>query len=167
MTHLTSPANPARSGPPAHSRPVWQVSAFAGLTAAVATELYGLVARAAGVPMSAAGSGATTAQPVTVGMFAMGTLLCTFLATILAMVLARFVARPARAFAVATVVLTALSLAVPLSAADTAAATRLTLAGAHLLAAAIIIPTVSRRLAVSRRLTQPRRPSQAAESSGA
>jgi heme A synthase len=161
MTHVTTPANPARSGTPAHSRPVWQVSAFAGLTAAVATELYGLVARAAGVPMSAAGFGQTTAQPVTVGMFAMGTLLCTFLATILAIILARFVARPARAFAAATVVLTALSLAVPLSAADTAAATRLTLAGAHLLAAAIIIPTISRRLA------RPRGASQAAESSGA
>jgi heme A synthase len=96
----------------------------------------------------------------TVGMFAMGALLCTFLATILAMVLARFAARPARAFALATVVLTALSLAVPLSAAGTAAATRLTLAGAHLLAAAIIIPTVSRRL------TRPRGASQTADSSG-
>lgn len=161
MTHVTTPANPARSDPPSHSRPVWQVSAFAGVIAAVATELYGLVARAAGVPMSAAGFGEATATPVTVGMFAMGTLLCTVLAAILAMILARFVARPARAFARVTVVLTALSLAVPLSAADTATATRLALAGAHLLAAAIIIPTVSRRL------TRPRGASQAAAESSA
>jgi hypothetical protein len=161
MTHVTTPANPARSDTPSHSRPVWQVSAFAGVIAAVATELYGLVARAAGVPMSAAGFGEATATPVTVGMFAMGTLLCTVLATILAMILARFVARPARAFARVTVVLTALSLAVPLSAADTATATRLALAGAHLLAAAIIIPTVSRRL------TRPRGASQAAAESSA
>jgi len=146
MTHVTTPANPARSGTASHSRPVWQVSAFASVIAAVATELYGLAARAGGVPMSAAGFGQTTATPITVGMFAMGTLLCAFLATILAMILARFAARPARAFAGTAVALTALSLAVPLSAADTATATRLTLAGAHLLAAAIIIPAVSRRL---------------------
>jgi len=42
--------------------------------------------------------------------------------------------------------LLALSLAVPLTAADTAISTKLTLAAAHLIAGAIIIPTVARRL---------------------
>jgi hypothetical protein len=42
--------------------------------------------------------------------------------------------------------LLALSLAVPLTAADTAISTRLTLAAAHLIAGAIIIPPVARRL---------------------
>jgi Family of unknown function (DUF6069) len=158
MTHQTTTtaadvhARPAVTTPP--SRPAWQVSAIAGLIAAVATELYGLGARAAGVPMVAAGLGSAKARPITVGMFAMGTLISTFWGTILALVLARYVAHPARVYLRATVALTALSLAVPLSAADTAMATKVTLAGAHLLAAAIIIPVVTTRL--SRR--QSRRP---------
>jgi hypothetical protein len=125
---------------------VWQVSSRAGLTAAVATELYGLAARAAGVPMSAASFGSATATPITVGMFAMGTLLCTFWATVLAVVVARYARHPARIYLRATLALTAVSLAVPLSAADTATSTRVTLACGHLLAAAIIIPMVTRRL---------------------
>jgi Family of unknown function (DUF6069) len=39
------------------------------------------------------------------------------------------------------------SLAIPLSAADTATSTKVMLACAHLLAAAIVIPAVTRRLA--------------------
>jgi hypothetical protein len=65
-------------------RPVWLVGAVAGLAAAAATELYGLAARAAGVPMSAGNVGGTTAEPITVGMFAMGTVICTFWGTVLA-----------------------------------------------------------------------------------
>ncbi len=40
------------------TRPVWVVSALAGATAAAATELYGLAARAAGIPMAAGSIGA-------------------------------------------------------------------------------------------------------------
>jgi Family of unknown function (DUF6069) len=130
--------------------PVWLVSALAGVTAAVATELYGLAARIAGVPMAAAGFGARTAQPVTIGMFAMGTLICTFWGTVLAVLLAQYAKHPARTYLRATLGLTTLSLAVPLSAADTAPTTKLMLAIAHLLAAAIIIPTVTSRLTAAR-----------------
>jgi hypothetical protein len=150
MTHApTTTATDAKAQPTlttALSRPVWQVSALAGLIAAVATEVYGLVARAAGVPMAAAGLGSAKATPITVGMFAMGTLICTFWGTVLALALARYTARPARIYVRVTIALTALSLAIPLSAADTTLATRLTLAAAHLIAAAIIIPLVTRRL---------------------
>ena len=38
-------------------RPVWQVSYLSGLAASVAVEVWGLAARAAGVPMRAAGFG--------------------------------------------------------------------------------------------------------------
>ena len=65
----------------------------------------------------------------------------------LAVVLARYARHPARAYLRATLALTALSLAVPLSAADTATSTKVMLACAHLLAAAIVIPAVTRRLA--------------------
>jgi hypothetical protein len=130
-------------------RPVWLVSAAAALAAAAATELYGLVARAAGVPMSAGNIGAHTAQPITVGMFAMATLICAFWGTVLAVLLARFAARPARTYAWTAAALTALSLAGPLFAGDTATSTKLTLAVGHLLAASIIIPVVTRRLSRS------------------
>jgi hypothetical protein len=128
------------------TRPVWLVSVLAGVTAAAATELYGLAARAAGIPMEAGSIGATTAEPITVGMFAMGTLICAFWGIVLAVILARYATRPARAYVRATVALTAVSLAGPLAAGDTATSTKLMLALAHLLAAAIIIPTVTRRL---------------------
>jgi hypothetical protein len=128
------------------TRPVWAVSVLAGAAASVATELYGLAARAAGVPMAAAGVGARTAGPITVGMFAMGTLICTFWGTILAVLLARYATRPARTYVWVTVVLTAVSLIAPLTAHDTATSTKAMLAVAHLIAAAIIIPTVTRRL---------------------
>ncbi|HEY4463114.1 MAG TPA: DUF6069 family protein [Streptosporangiaceae bacterium] len=147
MSHATTTAPSPRPATARRPRPVWLVSALAGLAAAVATELYGLIARAAGVPMSAAGFGSATATPITIGMFAMGTLICAFWATVLAVVLARYARHPARAYLRATVALTALSLAVPLSAADTATSTKVMLACAHLLAAAIVIPAVSRRLA--------------------
>ncbi|GAA2985538.1 hypothetical protein LV75_005309 [Actinokineospora diospyrosa] len=64
--------------PPMTTRPIWLVSAAAGLAAAAATEVYGLLARAAGVPMAAGGLGADTAEPITVGMFAMGTVISVF-----------------------------------------------------------------------------------------
>ena len=150
MTHPTTTTTTDAHAHPmlttARSRPVWQVSALAGLAAAVATELYGLAARAAGVPMAAAGLGSAKATPITVGMFAMGTLICVFWGTVLAVALARYAAHPARSYVRVTVALTALSLAIPLSAADTALSTRLTLAVAHLIAAAIIIPPVTRHL---------------------
>ena len=138
----TTPATP-------HTRPVWLVSVLAGVTAAAGTELYGLTARAAGVPMAAGGIGATTAGPITVGMFAMGTLICAFWGTVLAVLLARYAPRPARAYAWTAVALTAVSLVTPLAAGDTATSTKLMLVPAHLIAAAIIIPIVTRRLAQS------------------
>lgn len=128
------------------SRPIWLVSASAGAAAAIATELYGLSARAAGVPMSAGNIGAETAGPISVGMFAMGTLICTFWGTLLAMLIARFATRPAHVYTAVTTVLTAVSLAAPLAAGDTAVSTKFMLVAAHLLAAAIVIPAVALRL---------------------
>ena len=52
----------------------------------------------------------------------------------------------ARAYVRITIVLTVLSLAGPLAAGATAASTKLMLAVAHLVAAAIVIPVVARRL---------------------
>lgn len=146
--HTTTTATPVRRAAARGlaSLPIWLVGAIAGVAASAATELYGLAAGAAGVPMAAGSIGSDTAQPISVGMFAMGTLICTFWGTVLAVILARRALRPARAFARATIVLTAFSLASPLAAGGTATSTKLMLALAHMLAAAIVIPIITRRL---------------------
>ena len=127
-------------------RPVWQVSYLAGLAASVVVETWGLAARATGVPMRAAGLGSHHATPVTVGMFAMGTMVVTFWFTFAVILMARFSKNPRRTYLRTALPLLALSLAVPITAADTAISTKLTLAAAHLIAGAIIIPVVARRL---------------------
>ena len=128
------------------TRPVWLVSVLAGVAAAVATELYGLAARAAGIPMAAGNLGASTAGPITVGMFAMGVATSMFWGTILAVLLARYARRPARAYLWTTVVLTVVSFAGLALAGATAASTKVMLCVAHVIAAAIVIPVVTRRL---------------------
>jgi hypothetical protein len=127
-------------------RPVWQASYLSGLAASVVVETWGLAARAAGVPMRAAGLGSHHATPITVGMFAMGTMVVTFWFTFAVILMARFSKNPRRTYLRTALPLLALSLAVPVTAADTAISTKLTLAAAHLIAGAIIIPVVARRL---------------------
>jgi hypothetical protein len=144
-------ASPRTSATPAASflsrRPVWQVCYLSGIAASVAVEAWGLAARAAGVPMKAAGLGSHTATPITVGMFAMGTMVVTFWFTFAVVLIARFAKHPERSYLRTALPLLVLSLAAPLTAADTAISTKLTLAAAHLIAGAIIIPAVARRLA--------------------
>ena len=140
MDRLTAPAIKVTA------RPVWLTSALAFLVAAVATELYGLVARGAGIPMAAGNPGGDVATPITVGMFAMATALVGIVATILAAVVARYASNPAGIYLRTTVVLAAVSCAAPMSAGDTALSTKLMLCGGHVIAAAIVIPIVTRRL---------------------
>lgn len=77
-------------------RPVWQVSYLSALAASVAVETWGLAARAAGVPMRAAGLGSRHAAPITVGMFAMGAIVVTFWFTFAVVLMARFAKNPKR-----------------------------------------------------------------------
>jgi len=127
-------------------RPVWQVSYLSGLLASIVVEVWGLAARAAGVPMRAAGLGSAQSSPITVGMFAMGTMVVIFWFTFALVLMARFATNPRRIYLRTTLPLLVVSLAVPMTAADTALSTKLTLAAAHLIAGAIIIPMVARRL---------------------
>ena len=143
-------ASAVPSAPFLARRPVWQVSYLSGAAASVVVEAWGLAARAAGVPMRAAGLGAHHATPVTVGMFAMGTMVVIFWFTFAVILIARYAKNPGRAYLRAALPLLALSLAVPLTAADTPASTKLTLAAAHLIAGAVIIPAVAWRLARTR-----------------
>jgi len=131
-------------------RPVWQVNYLAALAACVVVELWGLIWRAAGVPMRAAGLGSPHASTITVGMFAMGTLVVTFWFTFVVVLIARFARHPRRVYLRTALPLLVLSLAAPILAADTATATKVVLAVAHLIAGAIIIPVVARRLGIPR-----------------
>ncbi|MFJ3622598.1 DUF6069 family protein [Streptomyces iakyrus] len=133
------------------TRPVWLVGILATLAGAVVTEAFALVARAAGVPMEAASPGATEAAEIPVGGFFGGVLFWSVAGIVLAVVLARWAERPARTFTVTTVALTALSLAGPAVAPHTATSTQIVLAASHVVAAAVVVPLLARRLAHVRR----------------
>lgn len=109
--------------------------------AVAVVEAYAAVVKAAGVPMSAGFLAASRSRPVTAGSFATGVLVCTFWGTVLAMVLSKLSGRPRRASAHT---LAALSLVVPVGAAATAASTKVTLAGGHVIVALLVIPILAR-----------------------
>ncbi|EWM19391.1 DUF6069 family protein [Kutzneria sp. 744] len=125
--------------------PVWAVSVLALLVAAVVTEIYGLLLPVVGIPMIVGSVFDTVPSAITVGMFAMGCAVSGFWGTILAVLIARFARKPARTYVVTTSVLVAVSLIAPLAGVGPLS-TRVALAVAHLIAAAIVIPAVGRRL---------------------
>ncbi|MFF7871487.1 DUF6069 family protein [Streptomyces qaidamensis] len=133
------------------TRPVWLVGILATLAGAVVTEAFALVARAAGVPMEAAGPGATEAAEIPVGGFFGGVVFWSVAGIVLAVAFARWAGRPARTFTVTTVALTALSLVGPAVAPHTATSTQIVLAASHVVAAAVVVPLLARRLAHVRR----------------
>jgi Family of unknown function (DUF6069) len=136
-------------------RPVWMTCLASCLAAAVAVELYGGLFRLAGVPMKAAGIGDSKASTIHPGMFAMGAFVSAFWGTLITLLIAGLAARPARTYLLVIVPLAVLSLIEPLGSPHTPTATKVMLCGGHVLAAAIIIPAVHRRL--SRATTEPHR----------
>jgi hypothetical protein len=145
------PARTGGIGRALATRPVWQVGILATLAGAAVTEAFGLAARGMGVPMEAASPGAKEAAEIPVGGFAFGVLFWAVAGIVLAVVLARWARRPARTFFVTTTALTALSLVGPALAPHTAVSTQIVLALSHVVAAAVIIPVVTRRLASHQR----------------
>jgi FtsH-binding integral membrane protein len=138
--------------------PVPVAGAIAAAAGATVLYAYGALAQALSVPMRAGDPGASHAQAITPANFAVGVVFATVAGTILAMILAARAADPARAFLRTALVLVAVSLVFPLAASHTPAATRLTLALGHLIAAAIVIPLITLRLARARhpRAREPR-----------
>ena len=108
------------------------VAAAATTAVAAAGEFAGISLAVGGAPIPVLGFTTLTAVFSLVGL-------------VLALLLARFARRPRIAFVRTTLVLTALSL-VPDVLADAAATTKLLLMLAHLIAAAIVIPAIARRL---------------------
>jgi hypothetical protein len=115
------------------------VGAAATAVASVATATVAAAGHAAGISLDVAGA------PIPVPGFATLTAIFSLVGLVLATVLRRFAARPRRAFVRTTVALTALSL-VPDVIVDAAPTTKALLMLTHLVAAAIVILAVARRL---------------------
>jgi hypothetical protein len=112
----------------------------AAAAASVATMSVAAAGHAAGISLDVSGA------PIPVGGFGTLTAVFSLVGVVLAVVLSRKARHPRRAFLRTTMVLTALSL-VPDLIADAAPATKALLMLTHLVAAAIVIPAVGRRLA--------------------
>ncbi len=116
------------------TRQLAQAGAIAGAIAAAATAVMAAVARAADVSLE------VNAQGIPIPAFAGWTLAGAALGVVMARLL-----RERRRFVMVTTVFVCLSL-VPAIAAPDRTATKAVLVSAHLLAAAIIVPALSRRL---------------------
>jgi hypothetical protein len=108
--------------------------------ASAATMSVAAVGHAAGISLDMGGA------PIPVAGFGTLTAVFSLVGLVLAAVLSRTTRSPRRAFVRTTVVLTVLSL-VPDVIADAGPATKALLMTTHLIAAAIVIPAVARRLA--------------------
>jgi hypothetical protein len=111
----------------------------AAVAASAATMVVAAVGHAAGVSLDMSGA------PIPVSGFGTLTAIFSLVGVAVAAVMSRVARRPRRTFLRTTVVLTALSL-VPDAIADAAPATKALLMLTHLVAAAIVIPAVARRL---------------------
>lgn len=118
---------------------LWRVGVVAGAAAAAATTLVALAADAVGVSLAVGG------EQIPAAGFAQLTFVFALVGLALAAVLARRARNPRTTFVRTTLVLTAISL-VPDVVADADMATRLTLGLTHVVAAAIVIPALARRL---------------------
>jgi Family of unknown function (DUF6069) len=107
--------------------------------AAVATAAVAGVGQVAGISLDVSGA------PIPVVGFSSLTGIFSVVGLVLALVLRRLASRPRVAFVRTTVALTVLSL-VPDVLADAASTTKMLLMLTHLVAAAIVIPTIARRL---------------------
>lgn len=122
------------------TRSLLGTGAVATVVASAATPVVAAAGRAAGISLDIAG------VPIPVLGFANLTAFFSLIGLVLAVVLARTSRRPRRTFVRTTVVLTVLSL-VPDVIVDAAPDTKALLMLTHLVAAAIVIPAVARRLA--------------------
>jgi hypothetical protein len=112
---------------------------IATVAASVATMAVAAAGHAAGVSLEVAGA------PIPVTGFGVLTAAFSLVGVVIAALMYRFARRPRRTFVRTTVVLTVLSL-VPDVIADAGVATKVLLMLTHLVAAAIVIPAVARRL---------------------
>lgn len=126
--------------------PLWVVSVGAVLAGAVATGAFEALTRALGVDYVFGLPGTEPAAMPASGLF-FAVLEVGVIGLVLATCLARWAQRPRSTWTRTTVTLTVISLVPSFVASSTMYATNLALAASHLVAAAVIIPIVARRLA--------------------
>ncbi|HEX3489593.1 MAG TPA: DUF6069 family protein [Streptosporangiaceae bacterium] len=131
-----SPDTTVRPAPSRLTRTLPRATASAGVLAAAATTAGAAALRAGGVPLAVHGK-------ISLAAFAQLTVVAAVIGGVLLAVLIRRSSAPGRRFVQITAGLTALSCVVPLAFADTTAS-KIALAALHLLAAAIIVPTLAR-----------------------
>jgi peptidoglycan/LPS O-acetylase OafA/YrhL len=140
---MTTTSQPTHHAPSAQSnqpsmRRLVRSGALAGAIAAVCTTVVAAIARAADVSLE------VNAEAIPIPAFAWWTLVGAALGVVLARLL-----RERRRFVVVTTVAVGLSL-IPAIAAPDDTATKAVLVGCHLLAAAIVIATLSQRLTLNK-----------------
>jgi hypothetical protein len=123
----------------APARPLITGGLTATAVAAAATATIAAAGEFAGISLLVGGA------PIPVSGFAVLTVIGSVVGLVLALVLARSARRPRTAFVRTTIALTALSL-VPDVLADASVATKVLLMLTHVVAAAIVIPAIARRL---------------------
>jgi hypothetical protein len=141
---LTASSTSDRTG--LFAKPVWMVGLVAAVAGAVATALFAVVADAVGVPLEVASESGGTPEAIPPAGFATLVLAAGVIGTLLAVAVNRWAKRPARTFLVVTGVLTVVSMASPFIAQEATTATRIALGLSHIVAAAVIIPTIANRL---------------------
>jgi hypothetical protein len=121
---------------------ILRTGAAASVLAAAATTAFSGASKAVGVTFELPPG----KEAIPASGFAVMTLICAAIGVVLAIALAHKANNPPRTFLITTVVLTILSLAGPF-AVTAEATTRIALLVSHLVAAAVFIPMVTRRLA--------------------
>lgn len=134
MSVLTAPAAPRTSS-------LVVGGLVATVVASVATSAVAALGLAAGISLDVSGGA------IPVSGFATLTAIFSVIGLLIALVLSRTARSPRTAFVRTTVVLTALSL-VPDVLVEATTATKLLLMVTHLVAAAVVVPVIARRLAV-------------------
>jgi hypothetical protein len=143
-TQVPTRVTPTAPASATQRQPVWKHGVAAAVVAALATTVLAALASAAGVSFAD-----STGASIPTGGFAQLTLAFSLVGVGIAAVMARKARRPRPTFVRTTLALTALSFVPDLTFGfDTAsAATLITL---HTVAAAIVVPTLTRRLARTR-----------------
>lgn len=136
-TVTVSPGTAVKHASSPLTRTLPRATASAGVLGAAATTAGAAVLRAAGVPLAAHGQ-------IQLAAFAQLTFIAAVCGGVLLAVLTRRSSAPRQRFVQIAAGLTALSLVAPVALADTAAS-KIALAGLHILAAAIIVPVLARR----------------------
>ena len=135
-TSTTVTEAPART---TRARALWAAGLVSGAVAAVATTVIAAAARAADVPLAIDG------EQIPLLGFAQLTMACAVIGSVMAVSFAKWARRPRRTFVVTTVALTAVSF-VPDLLADATTGSKLVLMLTHVVAAAIVVPTLAKRL---------------------